>query len=49
MANEERIAQLKQQLEGFMTRLDNMDPEETSVEDIDQLIHILESMEEKLR
>ncbi|WP_162832878.1 MULTISPECIES: SE1561 family protein [Sediminibacillus] len=49
MANQDKIEQLKVHLAGFMTRLENMDPEETSIEDIDQLISILDKMETSLK
>lgn len=49
MANDERIAELKARLADFMTRLDEMDPEQTSLEDIDQLIAMLNDLEGKLK
>ena len=49
MANEERISELKARLADFMSRLDAMDPEKTSLEDIDQLIEMLNELEGKLK
>ncbi|SDK34941.1 SE1561 family protein [Sediminibacillus albus] len=49
MADQEKVEQLKIHLAGFMTRLENMKPEETSVEDIDQLLSILDKMENNLK
>lgn len=45
----EKLNQLKTYLNGFMTKLDNLDPNETSVQDIDQLIEIVEQMEKNLK
>ncbi len=48
MTQQEKISNLKQRLEEFMGRLDNLDPEQTSVEDIDRLISMLESLERSM-
>ncbi|MCT2534419.1 SE1561 family protein [Aquibacillus koreensis] len=49
MEQQQKIQQLKAHLEGFLLQLDNLDPSKASVEDIDQLIKIIESMEEDLQ
>ncbi|MFC4401516.1 SE1561 family protein [Gracilibacillus xinjiangensis] len=43
--NNEKILQLRQQLERFIEQLDRLDPEETSVEDVDKLIQLIEKIE----
>ncbi|GGD01460.1 hypothetical protein GCM10007216_35220 [Thalassobacillus devorans] len=48
MAQEEKLQDLKIRLAAFMSRLDEMEPEETSVQDIDQLIQMLEELEKKM-
>ncbi|MYL30264.1 hypothetical protein GLV97_10510 [Halobacillus litoralis] len=48
MTQQEKISNLKQRLEEFMGRVDNLDPEQTSVEDIDRLISMLESLERSM-
>ncbi|WP_169516218.1 SE1561 family protein [Halobacillus kuroshimensis] len=48
MTQQEKMSNLKQRLEEFMGRLDNLDPEQTSVEDIDRLISMLESLERSM-
>lgn len=47
--SQDKIELLKLQLEGFMSKLDHMDPGATSVEDIDHLLKILEEMEERIK
>ncbi|WP_226035363.1 SE1561 family protein [Aquibacillus saliphilus] len=49
MNQQGKVAELKNHLAGFMERLENMDPSETSLEDIDELIRIVEKMEENLK
>ncbi len=36
------------QLEQFMERLDHLDPEQTSIKDVDQLIQMIEKIEKDL-
>lgn len=48
MEQQDKINKLKQQLEGFLTQLDNLDPSKTSVEDIDELINMIEKIENSL-
>ncbi|SFM45737.1 hypothetical protein SAMN04487943_11947 [Gracilibacillus orientalis] len=48
MSNEDKIRELRMQLEHFMERLDHLDPEQTSVEDVDQLIQMIEKIEKDL-
>ncbi|MRH44627.1 hypothetical protein GH741_18430 [Aquibacillus halophilus] len=49
MNQQDKVAQLKMHLDGFMARLEKMDPSETSLQDIDQLINLVEKMEENLK
>ncbi|RCW62988.1 SE1561 family protein [Saliterribacillus persicus] len=48
MASQEKVTQLKEQLEHFLNQLDDLDPEKTSIDDIDELIKIIEKMEREL-
>ncbi|UOR13409.1 SE1561 family protein [Halobacillus amylolyticus] len=48
MSQQEKLSDLKGRLSAFMNRVDKMDPEETSIEDIDQLIKMLEELEQKI-
>ncbi|MGN8646868.1 SE1561 family protein [Gracilibacillus sp. HCP3S3_G5_1] len=48
MDNEKKIKELRIQLEHFMERLDHLDPERTSIEDVDQLIQMIEKIEKGL-
>lgn len=48
MAQQEKIQDLKLRLSEFMTRIEALEPEETSVEDIDRLISMLEELEQKM-
>ncbi|MBM7572427.1 SE1561 family protein [Aquibacillus albus] len=48
METQERVQQLKSQLIGFLSRLENLDPNDTSLDDIDQLIKMVEKMEDDL-
>ncbi|MGI8314842.1 SE1561 family protein [Halobacillus mangrovi] len=48
MAQQERLQDLKTRLSDFMVRIEQLDPEETSVEDIDRLISMLEELERKM-
>ncbi|WP_186576780.1 SE1561 family protein [Aquibacillus kalidii] len=45
----DKIDQLKAHLEGFLAKLDTLDPEKTSISDIDQLIQFIEKMEQDLQ
>lgn len=45
---EKQIAYLKERLQIFVEVLDAIDPETTSVEDIDRLISIIDDVEEKM-
>lgn len=49
MSENPKIQQLKQQLEAFLQQLDELEPSETSIEDVDRLIEMIESMEMKLK
>lgn len=49
MEQQEKIGQLKKQLQLFLTQLDELDPSETSLEDVDRLIEMLENIERKLK
>nr|WP_254434289.1 SE1561 family protein [Halobacillus sp. Marseille-Q1614] len=42
------MTELKLRLTDFMSRIEEMDPEQTSLEDIDALIRMLEDLEKKL-
>ncbi|GEN53526.1 SE1561 family protein [Halobacillus litoralis] len=48
MSQQERIEDLKVRLADFMGRIEKLDPEETSVEDIDRLISMLEDLEKNM-
>ncbi|UOQ84563.1 SE1561 family protein [Gracilibacillus salinarum] len=48
MTSQEKINELRSQLELFLERLDHLDPEKTSVEDVDQLILMIEKIEKEL-
>ncbi|WP_163539537.1 SE1561 family protein [Gracilibacillus sp. YIM 98692] len=48
MSESNKITQLKVQLERFMDQLDGLDPEKTSIEDVDQLIQMIEKIEKDL-
>lgn len=45
---DEKITQLKSQLQNFLDHLNELDPSKTSVEDIDRLILMVENMEQDL-
>ncbi|WP_374721148.1 SE1561 family protein [Peribacillus tepidiphilus] len=44
---EDQLNYLKQRLSMFLEVLENIDPEETSLEDIDRLIGIIDELETK--
>ncbi|MCA1010193.1 SE1561 family protein [Halobacillus halophilus] len=48
MTQQEKIDDLKTRLSEFMIRIEELEPEETSVEDIDHLISMLEELENKM-
>ncbi|MGP4060805.1 SE1561 family protein [Halobacillus sp. H74] len=48
MTQHEKIQDLKLRLAEFMGRIERLDPEETSVEDIDRLISMLEELERNM-
>ncbi|MBM7553709.1 SE1561 family protein [Thalassobacillus pellis] len=48
MSQEEKLQDLKLRLAAFMSRIEEMDPQDTSVNDIDQLIQMLEDLEKKM-
>ncbi|WP_176142408.1 SE1561 family protein [Halobacillus hunanensis] len=48
MSQQEKLSDLKARLSAFMNRVDQMDPNDTSVEDIDELIKMLEDLERKM-
>lgn len=45
---ETQLVYLKERLQIFVEVLDSIDPETTSVEDIDRLISIIDDVEEKM-
>lgn len=45
---EKQLTYLKERLQIFVEVLDSIDPETTSVEDIDRLISIIDDVEEKM-
>ncbi|BDH63082.1 hypothetical protein MTP04_32120 [Lysinibacillus sp. PLM2] len=45
---DQQLNYLKERLQIFMEVLDGIDPETTSVEDIDRLIQIIDDVEEKM-
>lgn len=49
MNQQDKITQLKLQLQTFSDQLDTLDPSQTSVEDIDRLINMIEEMEKELK
>ncbi|WP_181350927.1 SE1561 family protein [Thalassobacillus sp. CUG 92003] len=49
MTQQEKLEDLKSRLSLFMIRLDSLDPEETSVEDVDRLIRMIEEVEAGLK
>lgn len=49
MAQQEQIQDLKVRLSQFVERIEELDPEDTSVEDIDRLISMLEDLENKMK
>ncbi|CAM3831963.1 SE1561 family protein [Alkalicoccus chagannorensis] len=51
MADEKqrKLHQLQDRMDMLMEMLDNLDPEETSIEDIDQLISRLDELETQCR
>ncbi|MCA0971912.1 hypothetical protein LCM20_15000 [Halobacillus litoralis] len=48
MQQQEKLQDLKVRLSEFVDRIEALDPEETSVEDIDRLISMLEDLENKM-
>ncbi|WP_197061417.1 SE1561 family protein [Halobacillus sp. BBL2006] len=48
MTQQDRLQDLKTRLSDFMIRIEELNPEETSVEDIDRLISMLEELERKM-
>ncbi|WP_082235051.1 SE1561 family protein [Halobacillus massiliensis] len=48
VAQDEKMTELKLRLTDVMSRIEKMDPEKTSVDDIDALIRMLEDLEKKL-
>jgi hypothetical protein len=48
MSQQQRIEDLKLRLAEVMGRIEKLDPEETSVEDIDRLISMLEELERNM-
>ncbi|WP_200816613.1 SE1561 family protein [Halobacillus sp. Marseille-P3879] len=48
MSQQEKMIDLKAKLSAFMDRLDQIEPEDTSVEDVDELIRMLEELERKI-
>ena len=48
MTQQEKRLDLKMKLSEFMTKLDALNPEDTSIEDIDRLLSMLNELEHKL-
>ncbi|SIS48875.1 SE1561 family protein [Salimicrobium flavidum] len=48
MTQQERLDDLKLKLAQFADRVDQLDPAETDVKEIDQLIQMLDDLEEKM-
>jgi hypothetical protein len=44
-----KVDDLKQRLSAFMDYLDSIEPEETSLEEIDEMLRMLDEMENKLK
>lgn len=47
--DESKVEELKVQLTAFLTRLEELEPSETSLEDVDRLLAMIEEMEEKMK
>ncbi|UOQ43835.1 hypothetical protein MUN89_18445 [Halobacillus salinarum] len=48
MVQQERLSDLKARLSEFVNKLDALDPEEASVEDVDRLIAMLDELERQM-
>ncbi|SDJ49560.1 SE1561 family protein [Salimicrobium halophilum] len=48
MNQQEKMADLKLRLAQFADRVDQLDPAETDIEEIDKLIRMLDELEEKI-
>ncbi|MCP8617916.1 SE1561 family protein [Salirhabdus salicampi] len=46
---QEKVIELKQRLAEVMTRIEGIEPEKLTVEDIDEFIHVLDQLEEKCK
>ncbi|WP_158633923.1 SE1561 family protein [Radiobacillus deserti] len=46
---EDKVTELKSYLSRFLEKLDAMNPDEASLDDVDQLLHIISKMEDKLK
>lgn len=44
-----KVDDLKQRLAAFMDYLDNMEPEQTSLDEIDEMLRMLDDMENKFK
>ncbi|MFP7171321.1 SE1561 family protein [Terribacillus sp. 7520-G] len=44
-----KVDDLKQRLAAFMDYLDSIEPEETSLDEIDEMLRMLDEMENKLK
>ncbi|SDD33151.1 hypothetical protein SAMN05421663_10971 [Terribacillus halophilus] len=44
-----KVDDLKQRLAAFMDYLDNIEPEEASLDEIDEMLRMLDEMENKLK
>ena len=49
MNEQKTIDQIKERLEKFITDIDQVDPDEVKVEDIDEWIGLLDQLEEKVK
>lgn len=48
MAQDNKIAKLQDRLTSFLETLDSLNPEETSLEDIDRLIAMIDEIEKQI-
>ncbi|EKE32515.1 MULTISPECIES: SE1561 family protein [Salimicrobium] len=49
MEDQEKLSNLKLKLAQFAERIDELDPEETDVKDIDELIRMLDELEDRMK
>ncbi|UFU00018.1 hypothetical protein KO561_03370 [Radiobacillus kanasensis] len=46
---DDKLVELKSYLSRFLEKLDTMNPDQTSLDDVDQLLNIISKMEDKLK